>query len=104
MPPLYAQKRDSNEADIVAALRSVGAMIRFLHEPCDLLVGFQGRWFLMEVKANEAKAKADERGQNKTQRTQRAFREEAQFHGCPAPVVWTSEMALAAIGAIKEET
>lgn len=45
-----AKRRDPNEAEIVAALRAVGASVTPLHEPVDLLVGFRGKNYLLEVK------------------------------------------------------
>jgi hypothetical protein len=42
--------RDANEPQIIAALRSVGATVIPLHTPVDLLVGFRGQTFLLEVK------------------------------------------------------
>lgn len=48
-----AAKRDDNEGEIVAALRKAGAVVRFITQGDglpDLLVGFQGRTILMEVK------------------------------------------------------
>lgn len=50
----YAAKVDRNQAEIVAALRAVGATVQPLHTVgagCpDLLVGFRGRNVLIEVK------------------------------------------------------
>ena len=45
-----AKSRDINEPEIVAALRQVGATVRQLDTPVDLLVGYKGRTILMEVK------------------------------------------------------
>lgn len=47
-----ARRRDANEADIVEALRDVGAQVHIVSGPGapDLLVGFQGRWIPIEVK------------------------------------------------------
>ncbi len=37
----YAKSRDSNENEIVSALRSVpGVQVYLLDKPCDLLVGY----------------------------------------------------------------
>ncbi len=47
-----ANRRDSNEAQIVAYLRSVGATVLAL-DPVDLCVGFRGVNFLMEVKKHK---------------------------------------------------
>ena len=50
---------DANQARIVAALRAAGATVTLLHEVgggCpDLLVGFRGQNFLLEVKNPETK-------------------------------------------------
>ena len=47
------RKRDANEKAIVQALERVGATVFRLSEPgCpDLLVGWRGQWFPLEVKA-----------------------------------------------------
>jgi hypothetical protein len=45
-----AAKVDANQAAIVSALRSAGASVWFIGLPVDLLVGFQGRTMLMEIK------------------------------------------------------
>lgn len=34
----------------MVALRKAGAYVSFLNEPCDLLVGYQGRTILFEIK------------------------------------------------------
>ena len=50
----YAARVDANQAQIVMALRSVGASVQPLHtvgRGCpDLLVGFRGRCYVFEVK------------------------------------------------------
>ena len=46
----YARKRDENELGIVLALEMVGATVVQLDKPVDLLVGFRGIDFQMEVK------------------------------------------------------
>lgn len=52
-----AAKVDANQAEIVAALRAVGATVQPLHavgQGCpDLLVGYRGINFLLEVKDGE---------------------------------------------------
>ena len=48
-----ASRVDANQPAIVAALRGIGASVLHLHQlkNCfDLLVGYRGRTFLMEVK------------------------------------------------------
>ena len=43
-------RADANEAAIVEALQDRGAIVLVLDRPVDLLVGYQGRWVLVEVK------------------------------------------------------
>lgn len=43
-------KRDESEPEIVSVLRQCGFSIHRLDHPCDLLVGFRGRTFLVEAK------------------------------------------------------
>ena len=43
-------QRDSNEKPIVDALRAIGATVERLNKPLDLLVGYRGRNYLLEVK------------------------------------------------------
>ena len=52
MSPLsrWGNSRDANEPDIVAALRGVGASVIQLDQPVDLLVGYRGKNYLLEVK------------------------------------------------------
>lgn len=45
----WATKRDETEPPIVTALRQVGAQVEHLDHPCDLVVRFRGRVFLLEV-------------------------------------------------------
>lgn len=45
----YAKRRDENEPEIVRALRDIGASIKRLDD-IDLLVGWRGRNFLLEIK------------------------------------------------------
>lgn len=57
----WAAKTDANQAEIVAALRAMGATVQPLHavgKGCpDLLVGFRGVNHLIEVKDFRASAK-----------------------------------------------
>lgn len=46
----YAARVDGNQADIVKALRSLGASVYVLKLPVDLLVGINGKTALVEVK------------------------------------------------------
>ncbi len=49
----YKNKRDANEPDIVDAFRKMGCTVEHLDKPLDLLVGYQGRTYLVEVKAEK---------------------------------------------------
>ncbi len=55
---MRAKNVDANQPAIVAALRAAGATVQHLHEVgegCpDLLIGFHGRNYLVEVKNAEA--------------------------------------------------
>lgn len=102
--PKYAKQRDGNEPDIVTALRDAGAVVCRIGDfgiP-DLLVGYQGKTFLLEVKLPL------ERGVKKQHREAEGGRGDftkAQvkwwdsWHGAPAFVVRSPADALAAIGA-----
>lgn len=89
------KKRDENEAEIVMALRQVGAEV-WRSDDWDLTVAFRGRWHCIEVKTNEAQSKR----KTSTAERQREHRDRAERCGCTIPVVWSVDMALAAIGAI----
>lgn len=47
-------KRDENESEIVSTLRQVGATVEYGHD-IDLLVGFRGVNYLIEVKTGGGK-------------------------------------------------
>jgi len=50
---VYARRIDDNQNEVVAALRKIGATVRIITQGDglpDLLVGFQGRTYLMELK------------------------------------------------------
>ena len=46
----YANTRDGNEKPIVDALIRIGCSVFRLDKPCDLLVGYRGVNFLLEIK------------------------------------------------------
>ena len=48
-------KRDANEGEIVKALRDIGCDVHSLDQPLDLLVGYRGRNYLIEVKMPKGK-------------------------------------------------
>jgi hypothetical protein len=56
MPLRTASRVDANQALIVRHLRAVGASVLHLHQlkNCfDILVGYRGRTFIMEIKTSE---------------------------------------------------
>lgn len=46
----YKNKRDANEPQVVDAFRALGCSVHRLDQPVDLLVGFRGRSYAVEVK------------------------------------------------------
>jgi hypothetical protein len=46
----YAARVDANQEQIVSALRAAGAYVWIIGLPVDLLVGYKGHSFLMEIK------------------------------------------------------
>lgn len=97
----YAKNRDANEPEIVKALEGVGATVQRLSE-CglpDLLVGYRGATFLLEVK-REGKnggrrhyGGLDERGLNEQQ--QKWW---AKWNGAQPVIVTNPQEALCALG------
>lgn len=57
-----AAKRDANERPIIDGLEGVGATVKQLSSKgvCDLLVGFRGVNYLIEVKQDKAKLTPDQ--------------------------------------------
>jgi hypothetical protein len=47
---MRAKRVDANQDQIVSALRAAGAFVYVIGLPVDLLVGFKGHTFLIEVK------------------------------------------------------
>lgn len=56
---VYAARADANQREIVEALRGVGATVQHLHtvgRGCpDLVVGFRGRNYLLELKSKRGR-------------------------------------------------
>ena len=46
----FNAKRDANEGEIVKALEAIGCIVHRLDTPLDLLVGYRGYNYLLEVK------------------------------------------------------
>jgi hypothetical protein len=99
---VFARNRDSNERAIVDALVAAGASVTRLNETGvpDLLVGFRGETFLLEVKREGARGGRrhygglDERG---LARTQQLWWD--RWSGRAPQIVTKPSEALAAIGA-----
>lgn len=91
MSPRYAARIDANQADIVKALRGVGATVwsaaALGNDFPDLIVGFNGENVLMEVKNPERGKRAAEQHDDW----------HARWSG-RVVVVWTVDEALEAIG------
>ena len=47
----YAARVDANQTQIVSALRAAGAYVWIIGLPVDLLVGYRGHTFLVEIKS-----------------------------------------------------
>lgn len=96
--PRLAARTDATQTTIVSALRGIGAMVVVLSAVGrgvpDLLVGFRGRWSLLELKDG---AKSPSR--QELTPAQVAFSRECQARGLPWAKVATIDEALAAIGA-----
>lgn len=65
----YAKRRDENEPEIVRALRDIGASIKRLDD-VDLLVGWRGRNFLLEIKTAKGPLKSSQEDMVRTWRGQ----------------------------------
>ena len=51
----YAARVDANQDAIVSALRAAGAYVWIIGLPVDLLVGYKGHTFLVEIKTDSKK-------------------------------------------------
>ena len=78
----HAARVDSNQQDIVKALKAAGAGVEILGRPLDLLVSAGGQWALIEVKASEAEVKR----KTATRRRQLEFAERHPHGGIVATV------------------
>ena len=52
----HAARVDANQAQIVSALRAAGAYVWIIGLPVDLLVGYKGHTFLVEIKNGPKKS------------------------------------------------
>ena len=51
----HAARVDANQEQIVSALRAAGAFVWIIGLPVDLLVGYKGHTFLVEIKSTSKK-------------------------------------------------
>ena len=51
----YAARVDANQTQIVSSLRAAGAYVWIIGLPVDLLVGYKGHTFLVEIKDGSKK-------------------------------------------------
>jgi len=93
----YARKVDGNQSEIVRVLTVSGAMVQSMASigrGCpDLLVGFRGKWVVMEVKDGSKSPSSQ-----KLREAQVTWMLAAQHHDLPAVVVTDVDGALRAIG------
>ena len=85
-----SDKPDQGTREIVQRLRSVGARVEYIGKPLDLLVGFQRRFSMLEIKRKGAKPRND---QMKQQELIRDMKDE----GLPVYVVHDFDEAFDAI-------
>lgn len=59
--PRYAAKRDISEPEIFDTLRDMGMSVYPLSVPCDGLVGFRGKTYLVECKTARKRGGKDQK-------------------------------------------
>jgi hypothetical protein len=89
----YAARVDENQAEIVGALRQVGAGVWCIRVPYDLLVAFRGALFLLDCKMGKENFSA----------SQRLTLRLLEACGCTASAVHDVDEALRAIGTLPSE-
>lgn len=93
----HARRVDNNQSQIVTELQQIGASVIDLSGVgggvCDLLVGYRGVNYLMEIKNLETGY--GKRGLNKNQKDLAD-----EWRGSPIHVVYTGDEALKIIGAL----
>ena len=95
-----AAKRDANEASIIAHLRAVGASVLQIDDTDapDLLVGFRGANYLMEVKMPAGKRGGTSANGQHLSEGQEVWH--LKWRGARVAVVRSPDEALAVIGAV----
>ena len=61
--PKHAKKVDLNQQEVVDALRAIGCMVEVIGQPVDLLCGYRGKNFLIEVKQRAMEYRKDQQEQ-----------------------------------------
>jgi hypothetical protein len=93
-------RTDSNQQEIVEALRKVGARVQILSQVgggCpDLLIAFRGRWFVAEIKDGRLPP-----SEKTLTRFESGWFEEFWEHSGPLRVIESVDEALRFVGAIK---
>lgn len=96
---MFPARRDKNEKPIVKALRAVGASVEYLNGTGvpDLLVGYRGVNYLVEIKGEHGKAESHGK------KTASGLRDSQErwwrlWQGARPVVATTSDEALKAIG------
>ena len=92
----YAARVDENQPEIVTALRACGATVWIIGQPVDLLVGYRGFNYLLEIKDGKKTA-------SRRKHTPAQVEFFKTWKGQKATVK-TQDEALRAIGAIKNGT
>lgn len=54
----FNARRDANEPEIITEFERLGAQVIRIDEPCDLIVGYKGHCYLVEVKTEKGKLTA----------------------------------------------
>lgn len=93
--PRYAARADSNGPELVEFARLKGAIVVYIREPVDILVGFAGVWTPAEIKTEEARGK-----KNEFKKQQLDFFAEIAPHGLPHWVWYTREDVKNSLGSI----
>lgn len=90
----YARKKDSNQSEITKDLQDVGALVidtSMVPGFVDMVVGFRGKWYLMELKGEVKKLRGEK---------QVLFHLICKAMNLPVYVIMESDEALAIIGAV----
>ena len=82
-------KPDANQKEIVAALRSIGAIVFLIGIPLDLLIGFRGKLMLMEIKNPD--------GEDKVSKSQQVTIDLLESVGVHVSVVRSVDEAIEAV-------